>query len=1032
MRFTKTILTVVLGFISITALGQGITSASINGSVTDGSGTALPGVVVNAVHEPTGTLFSAVSRADGKYNIRSMRVGGPYSVTATMAGFAALKRSEIFLQLGEDETIDLKMSVDAIEESLVVVASSNPLINDSKTGASANISVEDIETLPALARGIEDLARTSSYFNDFDSNGGVSTLSVAGRNNRYNNILIDGAVNNDLFGLSANGNPGGSAEAQPISIEAIQEVQLLVAPYDVRQGGFTGGGINAVTKSGSNDYNGSVFYFFRDDAFVGEIDDREFGAFEETQTGASVGGPIIKDKLFFFVSGELRNKDQPTGWAIRPEGDNSGSGQNFGRYDEAVRFRDILINTYGYDPGSFEEANRKTESDNFFVRFDLNISPEHRLTLRHNYIDAVNDILRPGSFTFNFPSNGYIFPNETNSTVLQLNSTFGDIYNEFRITYQTIKDRRTGVSDPFPWIEIENLPGGGEFEVGTERFSTKNALDQDIIEITNDVTFFRGNHTLTVGTHNELFSFKNLFIREAFGAYQFNSLEDFENGWVEQYDYSFSNTSDPNQPAEFDVQMLGFYVGDQWAVNPDLNVTMGLRLDIPNYPDKPSRNPLSEELFGLRTDEVADGNEAWSPRVGFNWDVKGDAVHQLRGGIGVFSGRAPFVWISNQYGNTGIDYSRVQARVSGGVSADNHIPFEPDPFNQPETIPGVRTLTNEIDLIDPGFEMPQVMRANIAYDTKLPFYDIIATAEFIFSKTENDILYQNLNLLETSERSFDGRPVYDRVDPTLTDVIYLTNHSEGDQTTLNLKLERPMKDRWTSSVSYLNGKSETLNDGTSSQAISNWRFNEVTGDPNNPTLAASDYDVEHRFSATFAYMFPSNTLVSLYYNAQSGRPFSNTFNGDLNGDGQFSNDLLYVPASEDEVIIDRGTWADFNAYIEADPALRNARGSIVERNASREPWRRTLDVRVAQDVKLGRYKFQITADIFNFMNLLDDTAGRVQYVQNNAVSPISYRGIDDDTGKPIYRIQFSDPDGRFQTDDLRSRWRGQLGLRFSF
>lgn len=1032
MRFTKFFLAIALVASSSVAFGQGITTASMNGTVTDESGGPLPGAVISAVHGPTGTQFSAVAREDGRYNLRNMRVGGPYTVTATMTGFAAQKRSELFLQLGEDETVNFKMTVEAIEESLVVVASADPLINSSKTGAAANISEESIETLPALSRGIEDLARTSAYFNDFDSNGGVSSLSVAGRNNRYNNLLIDGAVNNDLFGLAANGNPGGQAEAQPISLEAIKEVQLVIAPYDVRQGGFTGGGVNAVTKSGSNDFSGSVFHFFRDDAFVGDIDDREVGTFEETQSGVSVGGPIIKDKVFFFASAELRRKDTPTGWAIRPDGDNSGTGQNFGRYDEAVLFTETLRNRYGYEPGSFDEQTRNTDSDNYFVRIDANLSPEHRLTFRHNYIDAENVILFPGSFTYNFPNNGYLFPNETNSTVVQLNSTFGDIYNEFRLSYQTIKDRRTGLGEPFPWIEIENLPGGGEFEVGTERFSTRNALDQDIIEITNDLTFFRGAHTFTVGTHNELFTFDNLFIREAFGAYQFNSLDDFVNGWVEQFDYSFSATSDPNQSAKFDAQMLGFYFGDQWAVNPDFNLTLGLRLDIPLFPDDPSRNPQSEAEFGYRTDETASGNEVWSPRVGFNWDINGDTVHQLRGGIGIFSGRTPYVWISNQYGNTGIDFQRVQARVSGGVSEDNHIPFEPDPFNQPETIPGVRTLTNEIDLIDPDFEMPQLLRANIAYDTKLPFYNLIATAEILYSKTENDILYQNLNLVENSERAFDGRPTYGRVNSNLTDVIFLTNHSKGDQISYNLKLERPFMDNWNASVSYLYGESETLNDGISSQAVSNWRFNEVTGDPNNPTLAPSDYDVEHRLNATFAYRFASNTLVSLYYNAQSGRPYSTVFNGDVNGDGQFSNDLLYVPASADEVIIDRGTWEEFNAYIEADEGLRNARGSIVERNASREPWRHALDLRLAQDVKFSRYKFQITLDIFNFMNLIDDNAGRVRYTVNNAVSPIQYRGVDDATGKPIYRIQFSDPDARFQTDDLRSRWRGQLGLRFSF
>ena len=1017
------------------SFGQGVTTANMSGSVMDKEGSPLPGAVIEAVHEPTGTRYTTVTRADGRYAIRNMRVGGPYAVTASMTGFKSQKEDNIFLKLGENKEIVFTLQLDSVEETLVVVGSSNELINPSKTGAASNVSSEMIETLPTIARGIEDYARTNPFFNTSDSNGGATSLSVAGRNNRFNSVLIDGAVNNDLFGLAANGNPGGQAEAQPISIEAIQEIQLVVAPYDIRQGGFTGGGVNAVTKSGTNEFSGTLFSFTRDQDFVGDIDNREFGTFSEDQTGLTVGGPIVKDKAFFFFSAEVRRRDRPTGWAIRGDGQ-SGSGQNFGRSEEATIFRDILVSQYGYDPGSFDEQTRNTDSDNYFIRFDFNINDYHQLTVRHNYIDAENLINFPGSFTFRFPNNAYTFQNETNSTVVQLNSTIGSAYNEFRFSYQTIKDQRAGIGEPFPWIEIENLPGGGEFEVGTERFSTQNALDQDILEITNDLTFFWGNHTVTFGTHNEIFSFDNLFIRENFGAYQFNSLDDFVNGWAEQYDYSFSATNDPQQSAKFDAMQLGFYVGDQWAVKPNLNVTMGLRVDIPLFPDDPTRNPVSEENFGLRTDTTADGNLLISPRFGFNWDINDDGKRQLRGGIGVFAGRTPYVWLSNQYSNTGIEFTRIRSRVSGGVSADNHIPFNPDINNQPTDL-GFG-FTNEIDLIDPDFELPQLLRWNMGYDHQFDYLGLVGTAEFIWSKTLNDILYQNLNIVPSGEtNSFDGRPQFERLPNNLSDVIFLTNHSDGDQLLYSFKLDRPWNNNWFASVSYTGTDSETKNDGTSSQAISNWRNNEVPADPSNPPLSTSDFEVEHRFNAAFSYRLdwqgsPLRTTLSFFYNVQSGRPYSTVYNGDANGDGQFGNDLMYVPVSESEIILTGGTWAQFNAYIEADEGLRNARGRIVERNASREPWRRSLDFKVAQDVMFKKYQFQVTLDVFNLLNVFFEDAGEHRFVRFNSVNPVRYRGIDSDTGLPRYQLQFTDPDARFQTDDLRSRWQAQLGLRFSF
>ncbi|MCB1051329.1 MAG: TonB-dependent receptor [Acidobacteria bacterium] len=1036
---------------SLAVFGQGVTTSSMSGLVTDGSGVPLPGANIKAVHQPTSTIYQAVTREDGRFFIVNMRVGGPYEVSATMAGFQSGTEKDVFVKLGETKNLTFKLQVESVSEELVVIGTSNPIINPNRTGAESNVPVEVIEELPTINRGVEDFARTNPYFTTTEFNGGSSSsLTVAGRNNRYNNIQIDGAVNNDLFGLAANGNPGGQAEAQPISLEAIQELQLVIAPFDVRQGGFTGGGVNAVTKTGTNSFSGAAFYYNRTDALIGDgPNDVEFGDFEETQAGVSVGGPIVKDKAFFFVSTEYRRRDQPTGWGFY-ENAGDGPGQNFnsggGIYDDVQRFISILRDQYGYDPGPLTQQTRNTDSDNIFVRFDMNVNESNSITLRHNYVDAENLILYPDATTFNFPNNGYLFPSETNSTVLQWNGAFGSFFNEFRVGYQTIKDRRTGLGDPFPWIEIENVIDDAgnyhEFEVGTERFSTANSLDQDIIEITNDLTFFVGSHTITVGTHNEFFTFDNLFIRENFGAYQFNSLDDFANGWAEQYDYSYSaDPSDPKKSAKFDARQLSLYVGDQWAVNPQLSLTLGLRVDYASFPDKPSANPDAVNYFGYKTDETP-SNAIYSPRIGFNYSMDDAGKSQIRGGIGVFAGRSPFVWISNQYSNTGIEFNRISVRQNR-PNADRHIDFTSDINNQPtaEDFTGVTPFTNEIDLIDPDFSLPQVLRVNLAYDRDIPFWGLIGTAEVIYTKNLKDILYQDLNLVQTGT-AYDGRPTYSRRSfddpnaPRFSNVIFLTNHSDGNNLNASLKVERPYQNGIYGFFSYAYGKAETRSDGTSSQAISNWRFNETQGDPNNPPIGYSDFDVRNRFSASLAYNIPwgSNGLstnLSFFFEASSGRPYSTVFNGDFNGDGQFSNDLIYVPNGPDDVILDNTTWEDLDAYISSDAGLDSARGEIVKRNASREPWRRTLDFHASQDLKINRYKFKVTFDILNFINFIDSDKGAIYYANNNAIQAISYRGIDTATGKPIYRLQQT-PDSKFVIDNLRSRWQAKLGLRFHF
>jgi hypothetical protein len=1012
------------------ASAQSATTGSLSGRVVDEQGGVLPGANVTAVHVPTGTTYTGTTNAQGQFTLQNVRVGGPYTVTTQLSGFRERQVGSVQVRLGEETDLEVRLPLESMTETVEVTAEAS-IINPSNTGPASNVAQEAIENLPTISRGLDDFARTNPYFAQVAASASANALSVAGRNNRYNNIQIDGAVNNDLFGLAASGAPGGQADTQPISLDAISEIQLLVAPYDVRQGGFSGGGLNAVTRSGTNTFGGTAYWFLRNQDFVGNgPNDREFGIFDDDQFGASLGGPIKKDKVFFFVNGEIQRRKVPNGFSV------GGTGQDFGHRAEVERFRNILQTRYQYDPGSFsEEFIRKTPNEKIFGRIDFNPSPRHQITFRHNYVNGVTDVYGTGnsSTRFNFPDAPYQFNTKTHSTVGQLNSTFGAGFNELRLTYQRIREFRGHVTD-FPQVTVR-LPDGANLVAGTEQFSAANALDQDIFEINDDFTITRGRHTITIGTHNEFFKFRNLFIRDQFGSYQFASLDLLEQGLAQQFDYSFSVTSDPQQAAEFSVNQIGFYLGDLWRVTPRVTLTLGARIDKPFFPDKPASNPISQANFGFGTDVVPNPT-MFSPRLGFNWDVGGDGKSQLRGGGGLFSGRTPYVWLSNQYGNTGIEFQRIGA----SFNANNRIPFVPSPISQPRTVTGATagSFTNEIDLIDPDYTYPRLLRGSLAYDQELGIWGLVGTVEVLGSKTLKDIDYENLNRVPGPATLFDGRPIFVRRVSSLSDAVLLTNTDEGSQWSVVGKVERPFRNGFYFSGSYLYGRATSVNDGTSSQALSNWRFVLVPGDINNPPLARSNFDVGHRINASVSYDWSITsrfgTVFSLFYNGQSGRPYSVLFNTDVNGDGTIGNDLIYVPRDVSEVVVTGGSPQLLEDYIANDNGLREHRGEIVPRNASRLPWTNTVDFRVAANVPWGRRKLELTMDVLNVLNLIDSNKGIIQFLANQNTSPIQFGGIDAATGKPIYNIATlaSPTFSKFITDDLRSRWQAQLGVRVRF
>ena len=1045
--FNKSIFTsIFLLVISSSSLfAQGVTSSAMHGTVIDEDGEALPSANVIAVHEPTGTQYGVSTRIDGGFNLLNLRPGGPYTITVSFVGYTSQKQENIILELSQNLEVDFILSTQDFEiTGVTVVAQKNAILSGSRTGATQNVTSENIAVLPTINRQFQDFSKLSPQFSG-------NTSSAAGRNERYNNIQIDGTQHNDLFGLGDTGAPGGQVDTAPISLDAIDEFQVVIAPYDVRFGSFTGGGINAITRSGTNKIHGSLYGFGRNQNYVGDAgfldENKEFPEFTRYQYGLRLGGPIVENELFFFISGELTTRDQPFTNRTLQTGDVSGNTAS------ANRLEDVLNTQYGYNSGGFGTRTAEQPNDKLFVRVDWNISQQHTLSLRNNYVNASRDFLnnRESSSRLAFETYNYSISSETNSLAAQLNSTFGNnMSNELIVGFTTIRDRRAGLEDPLPEVEVDE--GSLTLHVGPDRFSSANELDQDIFEITDNFTYITGDHVLTFGTHNEFFSFRNLFIRSFFGYYTYDSIDDLENNAAPSFfQRVFSRTSDPMQPAEFSVNQLGAYAQDEWTVAPNFKITAGVRIDIPFLPDTPAENDSIPVYFpGFSTTTVPDGNLLFSPRVGFNWDVSENRTTQIRGGVGIFTGRIPYVWMSNNYGNTGTLYAEVR-QASG-----ENVGFHPDPFDQPgpgDPGTGSAQLQSEVDLVDGDFKFPQVLRFNAGVDHQLPL-GFIGTFEFLYSKSINDLVYEKINLEDpVGTIPDDGRTIWGGTNSgngNFFDVLLLKNTDEGYEYSLTFQLQRTVARGVSVNTAYTFGESMDVNSVLSSQARSQIRRNPIVNDPNNPPLGYSRFDLGHRFFVSISYTqdFFDNapTTFSVYYNGQSGQRFSFTVDNDLNNDGFDNNDLFFIPATQDDILL--GSLDDMGVYVPASQSeydelfsfidnndyLKDNKGTMSERNGGRNPWRNTLDLKIIQDIPtFGFGHIQLTLDILNVINLLDSNSGWNEMTQFPNYEIVDWtRDFDPATDRPVYSFNSRDNNVPWDADDLTSRWAMQFGVRWSF
>ncbi|MEO6548329.1 MAG: carboxypeptidase regulatory-like domain-containing protein [Ferruginibacter sp.] len=1031
-----------------------VTTSSISGFVKNKEGDVLPGSTIQAKHIPTGAIYTTSSNKNGRFDLVNLVPGGPYSITVTNIGYRDYSDSAIILPLGENTNIDAKLETSAAVLTEVVVSGRSAGINAKrKTGAATSISREQINALPTLSRSIQDYTRLTPQANG-NSFGGMS--------NRFNNITIDGAVNNDVFGLAGSGTPGGQAGTTAISLDAIQEIQVVLAPYDVSYGNFTGAGINAITRSGTNNLEGSAYYFLRNQSTIGKdpVSRIKSATFSDKQYGIRFGGPIVKNKLFFFANAELARRIAPTIF-------NAGETNSSISVVEAQKLADALKNQYGYDVGTFNTYDAATQSDKYFARLDWNISAKHHLTVRHNYIKAFDDNISRSSTFFRFGNNTYRFNNKQNITVAELRSRFSNsVSNNLIVGRHQIRDFRSTYGALFPAVDITN--GSSTYQLGSERSSVANALDQDIFEITDNLKIFKGKSTFTIGTHNEFFKFRNLFVNNFNGYWRFASLADFYNNFPRQFDVTYAADKANQQPdAKFKAAQLGFYAQDEIQFNPRFRLTFGLRLDVPIINTTPSYNKVVDSTFkGLySTSNIPNKQLLFAPRIGFNYDVEGDKSVIIRGGVGLFTGRVPFVWISNQFSNTGLLLKTTSQSDNTSTTVNeinNGNGFNPNVAEQ-SAISGTIGNTFQVNLIDKKFKIPQVLRINAATDVKLGG-DINLTLETIVSKTVNNVLYQDVNLTapvgivdQAYNNGFDKRIAFAastngrRINPSITNAYLISNTSEGYSLNIGATLNKTWK-HFFGQVTYNFNSATDINSGASSTAASNTDFVQVTGSPNSPELSISNYQLTHRITAVFATNFEFakhfKTSIAFFYNGNSGQQFTYVANGDLNSDGRTQNDLIYVPANPSQIkFVDRlnstntaivftaaQQAAAFEDFISKDPYLNRRRGKYTERNGRSTPWENVIDGRIAQDlfVMVGskKHDLQVTLDVFNLTNLLNKEWGRQYSVGNQAYLLLSTvnrtsgtfagKGYNFNIGQTPWSTNFG------------SRWQGQIGFRYTF
>ncbi|WDF54530.1 TonB-dependent receptor [Mucilaginibacter sp. KACC 22063] len=1023
-----------------------LTTATLSGKVIDSKGANMPGVTISVVNTSTGTRYGTQTNADGRYTLPNVNPGGPYTITATFIGYRKEERNGITLNLGSVQfNFQLADETTALKEVTV-----RGTAGGTRTGAGTRINQNQIRTLPSINRNFQDLTRTTPQ---------SSNNSFQGTNFRYNNVTLDGAINNDAIGFSpslggqtnTSGQVGSSTRTNPVSMDAIQDIQVYVAPYDIKIGNVLGGSINAVTRSGTNDVSGSFYSFGRNATFVGANKaggdfTKEPSDFHDYQIGGRLGFPIIKNKLFFFTNEEINRRKDPVILG-------AGTANSPVTLAQAQAIAQKYNQYTGLDAGTYDNTSIYSNSDKFFNRLDWNIDDHNQLTIRNNYIrsDATN--LERDNLTFRFKGIDYVSHNNSNSTVAELKSRFSNtLNNSLLLGYSNVHDYRDPLSNPgVPQIEITNGPS--TIFLGTDREAAIFDMHQKTAEFTDNLTWVKGKHTFTFGTHNEFYDITYNFVNSWNGRVAYSSIANFLNNNPSRvranYNYTDNNRDYilSNPSAQFKVNLLSLYGQDEMQLTDNFKLTAGVRFD---YADLPNKQPLSTKTTNATVDpnygttytytkpkDVQNkylNNVDINPRVSFNYDINGDQSVILRGGSGLFTGRVPFAWFGYAFYNNGVTYGAFDQRSSNKpyVAGTNPVQAPTNGGLNFVNQQGANTSASgptQVDLIDNNFKMPRVWRSSLAVDyatdNQWKF-----TLEGIYTKVMRDLKFQQINTVDNvTYYPYDvnkQQPIYiavpnaantgttQAINSSYTNAYLLSNTNQGYRYSLTAQIAKlfvlDAKSNLNFSVAYTYGHSKDVTNGIRNSMESNWQLNQALS-PNNPQAANSNFDIRHRIVSTLNYMVNWDAAkkytanFTLFFSAQSGNPYTYGFvPNPINGTGQQVS-LAYIPKVGETVnffnnIAGGATAAQqaaaFDAFIDGDKYLKSRRGQFTERNGAFTPWNNNLDFRYAQDFKIGEGKHKhvitFTYDIVNLTNLLNKDWGHY-YFSPNTYNSTSFIGL---------------------------------------
>lgn len=1034
--------------LAATLAAQGVTGASIYGTVTAGDSSIVSDVIITTTNTANGERWQTGARERGRYSFEFLSVGGPYTVEARAIGFMPRAATGITLSLGDRHRADFALVPVATRlAELTVTAPPDPRLNAGRTGPGQTISGAMAAALPIARRDFSQLVLLSPLAALSRDSG----ISIAGQSAHLNNLQIDGTNNSDpggLHGISGFGTPGAVNRVRTVAVEAIEELQVLAAPFDVRYGNFAGGLVSVVTRSGSNRWEGSMTSYFQNQALTGKDSSgnraEDFSAKELTLT---LGGPVVRDRAAFFLDAGLQRFVGPRPPTIGT--DTTGGADSVGvgvRRAAAVRFQDILRSTYGVDPGSIGSRALRTPAGNLFGKITLWPALNQRVELAHSYAHGRTDS-DIGPYAL---SSQAVYESSTLNTsrVTWTVSGGGRLANELTLARVATRER-CFAQVRYPEIDVVVSPdpnfqvlSAGSGSVCPDRFA-----DQTTWELTDNVSWSLGNHRITVGTHAELIKLHGSHrVRIPAGRWGFNSLDSLEAGQPESYILDFAAPSRPDGPvSDFPVRQAGFYLQDQWAPVARLTLTAGIRLDIPYLPRAPDQNPALLSAFGINTAQTPSGNVLWSPRLGFNYDLGGNGSTFLRGGIGLFSGRPIYLYFSNIFETTGLDWVRVFCDETTGLPA-----FTIDPDRQPTECGPGSAQPLEVNFFNPAFRFPRNLRVSLGSDVRLP-WQMVGTVDLLYTRgvSQFDITEVNLAPPTMTSAGEGGRLLYGSIDPesgraepnrrndAFNTVAEMRNSSGDRAITASGQIQRRLGGGAEVSLAYTFTDARDRMSADCFNITCNLDFTPLDGSLDRRRISTSNFGVKHKVTLAAVVNLPLQLQLGLFYNGYSGRPYTYLVHGDANADAlsllDLGNDIMYIPRSaEDITLLDPAEWPGLDSLIRAQRCLDSQRGRIMRRNSCRGYWTTLLNTRLSRAFGVGHGQtVELTADFFNTLNLFDRDWGVQRTIDSFQGDPevLELVGYDQANARGIYRFY---PVDRRVRDDGASRWRVQLGAAYKF